>query len=210
MNKITLIGDVHGKYYNYINICANNEYTIQLGDLGYDNTEVLQGIDPAHHQFIYGNHDNHSVDYDLPHCLGRFGARSLNNIDFFFVSGAFSIDKKYRIDKVPQTWFPNEELSYAEGMACLELYEKIKPDLVLTHDFPRSIINKISNPEKLKDWGFDPDTFTTSTSELLEAMFKIHQPRYWWGGHHHCSKTFRHNGTRFQVLNELETLIIEI
>lgn len=73
MNKITLIGDVHGKYDRYLDICADSEFTIQLGDLGYNNTEVLQALDPGHHQFITGNHDNHSADYDLPHCIGRFG-----------------------------------------------------------------------------------------------------------------------------------------
>lgn len=214
MNKITLIGDVHQKYDKYLPICRDNEHTIQLGDMGYYYQHMSYNLDPNNHKFIGGNHESWDVIGDFSHFLGRFGFSELNGIKFFFVSGGFSIDKKYRMKayysgSAPQTYFFNEELSQAEGMQCLELYEKIKPDLVLTHEAPRSITREMFNPEKLRDWGFDPETFTTSTQELLEQMLEIHSPRKWRFAHHHQSKTLIKNGCEFRCLKELETEIIE-
>jgi predicted phosphodiesterase len=211
---ITVIGDVHGKYNEYLDICAANEYTVQIGDLGYNNTAVLPALSSNNHKFILGNHDRHDVDYyDLPHCLGRYGFYKLNEIKFFFVSGGFSIDQEYRkkmyySGQWPKTYFEEEELSPEECQKALELYREIKPDLMLTHEAPRSIIHEFTNSEILKNFGYNPNTFTTRTSELLQAMFEYHQPQTWIFGHYHNSLNKKINGTHFQLLDELETYTI--
>lgn len=213
MSKITLIGDAHQKYNDYLDICTKHEYTLQIGDLGYENHLVCSYLDAAHHKFICGNHDHHQNDYKLPHCLGRFGYNSLNGIDFFFVSGGFSLDKAYRVEferkTGVKTWFSNEELSYKEGMECLKLYEEIKPDLVLTHEGPRSITDIMFDRNNLKYFGVDPETFTTSTSELLDQMLQIHTPKRWFFGHMHKSRILVKNKCTFQCLRELETKVVE-
>lgn len=183
-----------------------------MGDCGYE-YDYLNLLDGNKHKLIHGNHDQIDIVGQYPHFLGRFGFSELNEVKFFFVSGGFSIDKKYRMKayysgSAPQTYFFNEELSQAEGMQCLELYEKIKPDLVLTHEAPRSITREMFNPEKLRDWGFDPETFTTSTQELLEQMLEIHYPKFWYFGHHHTSKILSRKNCVFQCLSELETKTI--
>ena len=52
----------------------------------------------------------------------------------FFVRGGNSIDKKYRTPKFD--WWPEEELSFAEGTKALELYESLKPEIVSYLDIP--------------------------------------------------------------------------
>jgi len=209
---ITLIGDVHSKYDRYLKICEENEYTLQVGDLGYS-YDALKLIDSNNHKFISGNHESHDICYDLPHCLGRFGESTLNNIDFFFVSGAFSIDKYIRMRNYysgywPKTWFENEELSQQEGLQCLELYAKTKPDILISHEAPRFWANEIGNPNVLKNFGFDPETFTTSTSELLNQMFEVHIPKLFVCGHFHISRKKNYKGCKMRVLSELETFSI--
>lgn len=206
---ITLISDVHGKYDRYLKICEENEYTLQIGDLGYS-YEALKLIDSNKHKFIAGNHESHDICYNLPHCLGRFGKSSLNGVNFFFVSGAFSIDKTVRTRNHhfgywPKTWFENEELSYQEGLQCLELYGKLKPDILISHDAPRFWANEIGNPDVLRNFGFTPETFTTSTSELLNQLFEIHVPKLFFCGHFHVSRTKKYKGCEMRVLRELET-----
>jgi predicted phosphohydrolase len=211
MKKITLIGDVHEKIPQYLDICKNNEFTIQLGDLSYD-YRFFKDMS-QNHRFIEGNHGNWDSVFKVPNFLGRFGYNSLNGIDFFFVSGGFSLDKAYRVEferkTGVKTWFENEELSYKEGLECLEFYEEIKPDLVLTHEGPRSITDIMFDRNNLKYFGVDPETFTTSTSELLDQMLKIHTPKRWFFGHMHKSRILVKNKCTFQCLRELETKVIE-
>jgi len=217
MNKITLISDVHSNWQKHLEICSQNEYTVQMGDLGYAYS-YLQLMDSDKHKFISGNHDAHqdTIDgsscYSYPHCLGRFGYTALNNVNFFFVSGGFSLDKDQRIEFERKTgiktYFENEELSYMESMECLDLYSLIMPDLVLTHEGPRSIVDLMFDRTKLKYFGVNPETFTTSTSELLDQMLEIHVPKNWYFGHMHDSRSLSKDTCVFRCLAELETLEI--
>jgi hypothetical protein len=200
--KITIIGDVHSEYEAYINITKNAEYSIQLGDMGWP-YYYLNDVDPNKHKIIGGNHDN----YDLiktglyPHFLEDFGL--LGN-DIFYVRGAFSIDKKYRLIGVD--WWEEEELSRQECENCFEFYKKFKPNIVLSHDCPLEIGRLVGDPEKLIKWGFDNiNTFTTRTSELLQRCFEYHQPYRWFFGHWHKSWNKVVNNTHFQCLNFVET-----
>ena len=213
-NKITLIGDVHGKYDKYIDICSRNQYTIQLGDMGYYYLPLMNKTNEYKHKFIGGNHEQWDHISTVPHYLGRYGYAQLNGVSFFFVSGGFSLDyvwrmKNYYSGNGPQTYFSNEELSHKEGIECLKLYQEIRPDLVLTHEAPRCIVGEITNTDLLRNFGFDPKTFKTSTSELFDQMLNIHVPKEWFFGHYHTSKTIVKNGCTFRCLNELETVVLE-
>lgn len=204
-----VIGDVHGKIGEYIDITKDNEYTLQLGDMGF-NYVGLNRVDYKKHKFIMGNHDNHN-EYPQ-HYLGRFGYTSFGGLQFFYISGAFSIDFSYRIH-IEQTgggksWWINEELNFSEMMECLELYKKLKPDIVISHTCPAKVQRKVQNPKTAIQFGFSPD-FCGNTEKLLEKMRQYHKPKLHIFGHWHQSQDFVLEGTRFVCLNELETFEVQ-
>lgn len=190
-----IIGDVHGKYYAYWEIlknCGNKYNTIQVGDFGFKEEQEwhLKNVNNARHKINFGNHDDYTY---LNH------AHSLKNYSFangiFTVRGAFSTDRWKRDEGVD--WFANEELTYGEMIDALNVYCDIKPEIMVTHDCPHEVREHLFN---IKD--------KSTTSNGLQAMFEIHQPRLWIFGHHHVSKNEVINGTRFICLSELETLAI--
>lgn len=187
---ITFVGDVHGKFDKFTKILqAEKNVVVQVGDLGIGfspHNDLMQ----HDFRFIHGNHDNPDLCAKLPNFLGRFGY----NDQFFFVSGGYSIDKKYR--HIGLDWWDSEELSYNEGLFCIELYEATKPEIVVSHDCPISVYPRLFSHHAADN---------TKTNNLLQAMFEIHQPALWVFGHHHISRRFNVSGTNFVCLAELET-----
>lgn len=213
-NTITIIGDVHGKSPQYLDIINNCEYSVQLGDLGY-NYDFLKNVESDKHKFFMGNHDLHNIEYFPKHYLGRFGYYELNGVKFFFVGGGFSIDQDYRRKKYfsgsgPQTYFYNEELNLSEQFECLVLYKKIKPNLLICHEPPRFVVKSLfKSVDTLKSFGYNPDTFTTQTGELLEDMISIHKPKVLVHGHMHGTRRAKIKGIEIISLSELETVKID-
>lgn len=197
MGKITLIGDVHGKYERYHRIIREKDrhpFTVQLGDFGFDYT-TLKNVDPKHHVFIGGNHDNYDKVADVPNYLGDYGHMiNFNGIDFFYYRGAWSIDQKYRTIGID--WWEQEQVKIEGFMKAREIYRQIKPDIVLTHDCPESIASYLLPPNSR--------IFQQTTGWALQELFNIHQPKYWYFGHWHKSWSMTINGTNFKCLNELE------
>ncbi len=219
---LRIIGDVHGlvslkrkdgrnKGKNYMNVAQAAEYSIQLGDMAFDYSD-LNKLDPLKHTFFGGNHDNYDVIASSPHNLGDYGETSVGGVDFFFCRGGFSIDKKYRVTNEQmsghKTWWQEEQLSYADGMMALKLYEKTKPSLMITHTCPTVIAGLIGNPQVLANFGYDPATFNTMTQRLLQAMFEAHQPKVWVFGHFHRNWEQTVNGTKFICIDELAHLTL--
>lgn len=207
--KIRIISDLHGKYDLLFPLLDSDQvdYFIQLGDFGFD-LSPLNTISYENFKIIYGNHCAHDIRKNYPHFLPDYGYHTLGNFNFFNVCGAFSIDwkmrqKYYFSGKWPQTWFPEEELSVSQLEKAVELYSSIKPQVVLTHEAPRSIANIIGSPDILKDFGYDPRIFTTRTSEALECMLEIHKPKLWHFAHYHRDFDIIINGTRFICKREL-------
>lgn len=191
---ITIIGDVHGKYQNYLNIVKNHEYTIQLGDYGFK-YESLKDVDHNNHLIIGGNHDNMDKIINTAHYLGDYGYTELNGINFFWYRGAYSIDRQYRTIGI--NYWSNEENNIETFIKARELYRKVKPDLVLTHDCPESIVYQMLSPNHR--------IYQNITNWALQELFNIHQPKRWFFGHHHQSKTIQYGNTKFICLDELET-----
>jgi hypothetical protein len=201
--SLRFIGDVHGHIPQYVELCRQAEHTVQVGDLGFRRhyAEVIAQVDPVHHRFLPGNHD----DYGLlpPHSLGDFGVHRAAGIEMFFVRGAFSIDKKFRTPQV--NWWPEEELSLEQLRGAVELYAQVKPQLMVTHDCPLSISRRVGNPELLREFGFRKEP-RTRTQVALQEMLELHQPARWIFGHYHRDATFQAEGVQFTCLNELSTL----
>lgn len=191
---ITFVGDVHGKFSEFSKILQTEKNVVQVGDLGVG-FRSHDALLPYDFRFIHGNHDNPDLCYNLPGFLGRFGYQTGK---FFFVSGAYSIDQKYR--HIGVDWWANEELGYSEGLLCLELYDAVRPEIVVSHDCPINIYRLL-----LSHHAGD----NTRTNNLLQAMFEVHQPKVWIFGHHHTSLKIDYFGTKFICLAELEKFVLD-
>ena len=203
MKKITILGDVHGKYkrmHEIIREKDRHEYIVQIGDLGFD-FSTLDNVDPKKFVIVGGNHDNYSKIINISHYLGDYGYMvNFNGIDFFYYRGAYSIDKQYRTIGID--WWSEEQVSVEQFMKARELYRSIKPDIMLTHDCPETISPYLLDP--------NAQIYQNQTGYFLQELFNIHQPKSWYFGHYHKSWQMTVNGTNFRCLNELETCSLEI
>lgn len=194
---ITLIGDLHGKYDRYHKIVRQTEkhpYTLQIGDFGF-RLDTLKNVDSTKHLILPGNHDQYDICYNYPHFLGDYGYTSLNKVEFFYYRGAYSIDRQYRT--VGIDWWENEQVSIDQFMKARELYRIIKPKIVITHDCPQNIASMMLEPGQR--------IYENMTGWALQELLNIHQPNYWFFGHHHQSRTIQYGNTKFICLDELET-----
>lgn len=204
-----LVGDIHGKFNILQNIIEKNKgMIIQLGDLGIGFPE--RKINPVffidqnapytldsqsyfeysktRFRFIAGNHDNPEVCKKHKNYLGDYGIFK----DLFYVSGAWSIDQQYR--KEGMDWWKDEELSIKQLEDMLDLYEKTKPEIVITHDCPFRILKLLYS-----------QVISTRTGQALDAMLDIHIPNFWYFAHHHKSFTYNYmNKCTIQCLNTNE------
>ena len=203
---IRLVGDVHGRIDDFVNLVQNCNYSIQVGDMGF-NYDGLAKLDESRHRFIGGNHDNYDVYYDQPHALGDYGRYHIDNFECFYIRGAFSIDAKQRIKQEEiygvKSWWREEQLGINMMANALRNYRLTMPNIMITHTCPREVAEIIGNPGALKAYGFKPDTFTTHTQELLQECFDFYRPKYWIYGHFHQNRTDVINGTKFICLDEL-------
>ncbi|MBW3596935.1 MAG: metallophosphoesterase [Planctomycetes bacterium] len=203
MIPLRFIGDVHGQIHRYVPLCRAAEHTVQVGDLGFRRhyAAVIDQLDPARHRFIPGNHD----DYGLlpPHCLGDFGVHEAAGVEMFFVRGALSIDKNFRTPQLD--WWPEEELTQEQLDAAIREYERVKPQLVVTHDCPLSVSPIVGDATVLRAFGFEEEP-RTRTQLALQAMLEIHPPARWIFGHYHRDTSFEHSGVYFTCLAELSVL----
>jgi calcineurin-like phosphoesterase family protein len=210
------IGDVHGKTDKYLDIVNNtDQFSIQLGDFAFNYDCFAALKEPNKHFMIHGNHDNIDIlNLDPPsNFLGKFGTVKIEGYDITFCSGAFSIDKVWRIQNFYMTgqksFWDGEELSWKEGVDFLTHFAKIKPEIVATHSCPQEVSKLIGNPETLRAFGHDPETFKTSTQSLLQQAFELHRPALWVHGHMHIDYRMTIKGTEFVGLGELSTYVID-
>ena len=209
---LRIIGDVHGKYREYCKVAQGAEFSLQLGDMGFnygvmDFEKKFFKLSDDKHKFFGGNHDNYDTYDKVESALGHWGSYELGSVNFFFIRGAYSIDKVSRQCHYQQThskiWWEAEELNYTEANKCVHEYAQVRPDLVITHACPFSVAKIVGNPEVLRLFGHDPDTFQTNTQRLLQACFEIHQPKQWYYGHFHINRKTELKGTKFRCIDEL-------
>jgi len=211
MTKMLLIGDLHGKWTSYTNILQayQPERSVQLGDFGIgfhpgDTPKSMARLNHAMTQwgpdnrFIRGNHDNPSACQNHPQFIQDATFEDATGI--FYLGGAWSIDRGSRIEG--KTWWADEELSYQELNAAIDVYERSKPRIVLSHEAPEGIVDHMM-PWYRRE-------FRSRTRDAMATMFEIHKPELWIFGHWHSSVTASFDGCQFTCLDELETMEIEI
>ena len=196
---LTLIGDSHGQFRRLAEIIKRHRFhndVVSVGDVGIGFGEKQQDF-PENFFFIHGNHDNPDI------CAERYPANYLGRFKYaprskiFFLSGAWSIDRQWRTEGID--WWPTEELTMTECNAALELYDRVKPRYVVTHDGPSCAIQTLVNPACNEG-----NIIPTRTGQLLDGMLSLHKPALWIFGHHHISLDTVIDGTRFVCLAELE------
>lgn len=214
--KLRIIGDVHGRYENYIKACKESERSVQVGDLIkdchlYENCYENSGLDPNQHQFFGGNHDNYDIIDQCIYHLGDYGHFEIEGLGVvFFMRGAFSIDHKTRYSKPtpvfddagylssfhPKDFWPDkEELNLKQCFECLDLYKEIKPDILLSHECPFFFLSEVTSPNVTKYLGYSNNLIKTKTNLTLDAMYRYHRPKYHLFGHYHHWKSKSVDGT---------------
>ena len=191
-----IIGDVHGRIHEYLALNTESDESIQIGDVGFGFKAVSLPTMPPGHRFFRGNHDGPVLCHARPSSLGDWGYDEANGL--FWFSGADSIDKHLRREGV--SWWRDEELSVAEFERALELYEQVKPRVVLSHDGPQDFIRAAFGIHK-----------KSRTRQALQAAYDLHQPDLWIYGHHHVRREFQSpEGTLFMCLPELGFIDLDL
>lgn len=192
---ITIVGDVHGKTKTYQKWLHRNLdpscRSIQIGDMGLGFAGVGlpasgQSVLGLNHRFFRGNHDDPKKCNEHPNYLGDYGYMPEEQL--FWVSGAFSIDRAYRLEDV--SWWADEELSYEELGNVIDTYAQVKPRFVLSHEAPAKagtvLLSSLLGPYFLAKGG----CAGSRTAQALQSMLEIHAPEKWIFGHYHVDKKF--------------------
>lgn len=190
--KISFLGDSHGFLPDHT-IFPKDELTIHVGDLGLGFEYDEKSVFPDNFKFIRGNHDNPELCQKHPSYLGDFGI--LSEYRLAFIGGAYSKDRSQRI--AGKDWWENEELSYDQFGRIIELIDKNKPDIIVSHDGPSVLFPHLND-------------HSVTRNNLNYIFDEIHRPKYWIYGHHHYSKRQKILGTEFIGLDINEFVSISI
>lgn len=214
-----IVGDIHGKFYDYVNFSLafgmrhNTDpvpiRSVQVGDFGigfagdywHEQVEEWMKQNP-NHRFIRGNHDDPSTCKKM---TGYIADGVVEN-DVMFIGGAWSIDHALRTEGV--SWWRDEELSIEELNSMYDVYKTTKPRVMITHDCPTQIAWEmfISRGNSLAPG----QQFKTRTAEALQAMWEIHKPELWFFGHWHNTRDLTLHDTKFQCIGELDFVDVDI
>jgi hypothetical protein len=210
--KIRFIGDIHGKYAQYLSLIRSGIDTVQIGDFGVgfgpdgrsefiDNMISSFGSPGFSHRFIRGNHDDPNEAKKSLHYIPDGTVEG----PIMYIGGASSIDREWRTAGID--WWPDEELSYPELEELIASYETVKPDILVTHECPEFFAREAMIP--LVN-GFI--NFPSKTRQALDVMYAIHPPKIHIFGHWHKALDYIYPGTetRFICLNELEYIDMEV
>lgn len=184
------IGDVHGHFNLYqlvLDQIGEGAKSIQVGDFGVGFKPVPEL--PPEAKFIRGNHDAPDLCRQHPNYLGDFGVHE----EIFYAGGGYSIDAFARKEGV--SWWRDEQLNYKQMAEATTLYADTKPEVVVTHQCPQSVEDRI----------FDfPHRYDNATSKWLDVLFELHKPKLWVFGHYHLSRNKKVNKTRFVCVRPCE------
>ena len=149
--------------------------------------------------FVDGNHENFNLLYswEIPiednwhggnvrvirpsvlHLM-RGQIFTINNMTFFTMGGATSVDKHLRKENI--SWWPQEIPSYIEmeyGINNLNEHNN-KVDYIITHCLPNSILDRIDR------WCPQHDSLTNYLEKMIVQNIDF---KKWFCGHYHIDKT---------------------
>lgn len=210
--EIRFIGDVHGKFERYKKTIKGVKRSLQVGDFGvgfYNPMTEKPYSNPPYdhmargeHYFIRGNHDNPNTCKRHPFWI-KDGGSAFGRNDIFCIGGALSIDKDRRTEGYD--WWHDEELSYAQLCSLMDVYEIVKPKIVVSHECPESVIARICHTQgKFK---YD---IPSVTRRCFDNFLEIHKPDLWIHGHWHLSAHTMYKGVEVISLNELDYVDLDV
>lgn len=201
---------------------ANNETFEELNPYTYRFYETSK-LDPNCHKFFGGNHDNYSLINSCPYNIGDYGIWDVPDVGrVFYVRGGFSLDWRDRCEvtkhyvsdgmnfyKPRNIWRDKEELSWEECDQAIEFYEKLdpKPDFVISHECPLFFVDRVTNPQFARNYGYS-EIIKTRTNQMLERMYNIYQPKYWFFGHYHFNYSEQVDNTLFICIPKMGAIDI--
>ena len=217
MGKLTrLIGDIHGEWELYHQTATDAinfggcERTIQVGDfgVGFSGPYWHDRADEFHwdgtHRFIRGNHDKPEK------CKQMAGWIQDGRIedDVMFIGGAWSIDHALRTEGV--SWWADEELSIEALYHMIDVYDQVRPRVMITHDCPSDVSTEMFIQSGLALFKGSAKSIPTRTGTAFNTMLAIHQPEAWYFGHWHHSMQYRYGRTMFQCLGIHDYVDVEL
>ncbi len=196
-NIVRIIGDIHGRFNPYREIIKDASHSIQVGDYGIGFTPKTDSLgwygpllnESSNHKFIRGNHDNPKACDDNVNWISD----GTSYMDFFCVGGAYSIDKHWRIEG--RDYWPDEELTMDQWNVILDAYAEQKPDFVISHDGPDSIVKRMFHEKFVSS-----NEIGSFTRKGLDAMLEIHVPKFHFFGHWHDTRTLKTDECTFVCL----------
>ena len=195
--QCTLVGDLHGKV--HLLQLDSPKPIIQIGDFGFREAyRLFMNTPQSELMIVGGNHDEYPILKTMPSYLGDFGIIPRTQ-STFFVRGAWSIDRAWRVEG--KSWWHDEELSLSKGNEMLDAYELAKPQVMVTHDCPNMVKHAM----------FQASLIPNYTGSLLDECLKIHIPKIWIFGHWHQDKTYNWGDTcKFICLDEGTHLTMDL
>lgn len=162
--------------------------------------------------FVDGNHENFSALKTYP--VIRFRGALCNRIRphvlhmmrgevlefeghrILAMGGAASHDKEWRVEGL--SWWPEEIPSEYEWLHAADALLSQKPDLIVTHDAPESVVRAMFEEEE-EDRKHTP---VTAWHELLLELIRRHgiPVTDWYFGHHHDDRIYRDGMITFRAM----------
>jgi predicted phosphohydrolase len=199
--EMIVVGDVHGRILDLNTKAIRNTRILhfQVGDLG----AGFANLSKLCPNIIWtrGNHDDPKICYEHPSYAGDYGHLRGKYKSLYYIGGGYSIDQDQRIPGI--SWWENEELSYEQLDNIIDDVVQKKPQVMITHECPTSIIPYVGFPSV---FGIPP----SRTAQALERILEQHKPVTWLFGHHHMSLRQVIQGVQFICLKELEAIKINL
>jgi len=186
---------------------TKDDYVIICGDFGciWDGSNCdkywLDWLEdrPFTTLFVDGNHENFNLLYNWkipiednwhggnvrvirPSVLHLMRGQifTINNMTFFTMGGATSVDKHLRKENI--SWWPQEIPSYIEmeyGVNNLNEHNN-KVDYIITHCLPNSILDRVDR------WCPQHDSLTNYLEKMIVQNIDF---KKWFCGHYHIDRT---------------------
>lgn len=109
------------------------------------------------------------------------GVFQLNGQKCLAIGGAYSVDKYYRLEFKPLSWFYDEQPNAYEKAKIKDILEMNKEfNFVFTHTCPIDLV-----PRHLFLSSIDQSKVDTSTEEFLQEVYNQIKFKKWYCGHYH-------------------------
>ena len=227
-NSLLIVGDVHGKFAHLNQLIAMTKCfaVIVVGDFGFWRSSLLYKEENNDTMFLHqrtpfgvpvyfvdGNHEDHNsleqlvikhgknnpIDvggncwYVPRGCIFEITNPFTNNKKTILgLGGAYSIDWKQRVPQV--SWFEQEQLRYSD---IIDLNTDNNVDIIISHTCPERLLRDVANTCQI-----DYNRIIERQSEkLLDQVFTLIKPKYWFFGHWHQRDTYQVEQTTFELLD---------